>query len=122
MTGHQTNTTAQDRLQIVSDCYSAYATGDRSLIAPHLAEDFQFYSPPDPGIGLDAYWERCWPGAAGIAGFSFVRLVELPDDEVLVTYEATRTDGTRFRNTEVMAFNAAGQVRRVEVYFGWDLT
>ena len=39
---------------------------------------------------------------------------------MVVTYEATRTDGSRFRNTEVMTFTA-DQVSRVEVYFGWDL-
>jgi hypothetical protein len=34
--------------------------------------------------------------------------------------EATRIDGTRFRNTEVLTF-AGEQLRRAEVYFGWDL-
>jgi hypothetical protein len=38
-----------------------------------------------------------------------------------VTYGATRTDGSRFRNTEVLTFDAADKLRRVEVYFGWDL-
>ena len=41
-------------------------------------------------------------------------------DEVIVTYEATRTDGTRFRNTEVLTFRDE-QIVRQEVYFGWDL-
>ena len=40
--------------------------------------------------------------------------------EVVVTYEATRTDGTRFRNTGIFGF-AGDRVSRVEVYFGWDL-
>jgi hypothetical protein len=48
-----------------------------------------------------------------------VRLIEC-GDEVLVTYEATRTDGTRFRNTEVLTFDS-DKVIQVEVYFGWDL-
>jgi hypothetical protein len=39
---------------------------------------------------------------------------------VLVTYEATRTDGTRFRNTEVLTFDSE-KICRAEVYFGWDL-
>ena len=47
------------------------------------------------------------------------RLVEA-GDEVFVTYEATRTDGRRFRNTEIFGFDGA-KVRSVEVYFGWDL-
>jgi hypothetical protein len=31
-----------------------------------------------------------------------------------------RTDGTRFRNTEILGF-AGDRVSRVEVCFGWDL-
>ncbi len=37
-----------------------------------------------------------------------------------MTYEGTRADGKRFRNTEVMTFDR-DQVCQVEVYFGWDL-
>lgn len=39
---------------------------------------------------------------------------------MLLTYEATRADGTRFRNTEVLTF-AGERIVRAEVYFGWDL-
>ena len=39
---------------------------------------------------------------------------------MLVTYEATRSDGTRFRNTEILTF-AGDQLREAEVYFGWNL-
>jgi hypothetical protein len=41
-------------------------------------------------------------------------------DEVLVTYEATKTDGRRFRNTEILGFED-GKISRMEVYFGWNL-
>ena len=41
-------------------------------------------------------------------------------DEVVVTYHATREDGSRFRNTEVLTFNG-DRVLEIEVYFGWDL-
>ena len=109
-----------DRLQIARDCYTAYATGDRGLIERHLSDDFEFYAPPDPGIDRAAYFERCWPNAHLIQGYEFERLVEV-GDEVLVTYESTRNDGSRFRNTEIMSFDGDDKVRRVEVYFGWDL-
>jgi ketosteroid isomerase-like protein len=109
-----------DRLAVVRDCYEAYATGDRSLIEQHLSDDFMFYAPPDPGIDLATYWERCWPAAGSFESYDFVRLVEVGDDEVLVTYEATKADGKRLRNTEVMTFRG-DEVCRVEVYFGWDL-
>jgi ketosteroid isomerase-like protein len=48
-----------------------------------------------------------------------VRLFER-GEEVFVTYEASRTDGTRFRNTEVLTVRD-GKIVEVEVYFGWDL-
>jgi ketosteroid isomerase-like protein len=112
--------TVPDRIQLARDSYEAYASGDRSVIESLLSDDFVFYSPPDPGIDLATYWERCWPNAGTSASFDFVRLVELPDDEVLVTYELTKTDGKRFRNTEVLTFDG-GKICRAEVYFGWDL-
>ena len=37
-----------------------------------------------------------------------------------MTYEATRNDGTRFRNTEVLTFRG-DKLAKAEVYFGWDL-
>jgi ketosteroid isomerase-like protein len=109
-----------DRLQVARDLYTAYENGDRGLLEGHLADDFTFFSPPDPGLDRIEYFERCWPNAGALQAYELVRLVEVGDDEVLVTYDATRTDGTRFRNTEVLAF-AGDKVRRAEVYFGWNL-
>jgi ketosteroid isomerase-like protein len=108
-----------DRRQLARECYRAYETGDRRVVEELLSDDFTFFSPADVGIDRAAYFERCWPNAERIAGFEFVRLVE-SGDEVIVTYESTRTDGTRFRNTEVLTF-AGDRIRRAEVYFGWDL-
>jgi len=39
---------------------------------------------------------------------------------VIVTYEGTRIDGSRFRNTEVLTFDG-DKIRKAEVYFGWNL-
>lgn len=108
-----------DRLQVARECYGAYESGDREAIERHLGDGFTFYSPADVGIGRDRYFERCWPNARSITAFAFERLVEI-GDEVLVTYESTRTDGTRFRNTEILTFDG-DKLCRVEVYFGWDL-
>jgi ketosteroid isomerase-like protein len=108
-----------DRLQTVRDMYGAYVSGDRDIVEASLSEDFTFYSPPDPGIDRATYFERCWPNSELLAAFEFVRLIEA-GDEVIVTYESTRTDGTRFRNTEVLTFDGA-KVAKAEVYFGWDL-
>jgi ketosteroid isomerase-like protein len=109
-----------NRLQAVRDSYRAYETNDRELIEQVLAEDLVFSAPPDVGIDRATYFERCWPNAGNIAAFEFERLVEV-GEEVLVTYEAARTDGTRFRNTEIFGFGTDDRISRVEVYFGWDL-
>jgi ketosteroid isomerase-like protein len=110
---------ADDRLQLVRDAYGAYESADRELIERLLADDFTFFSPPDPGIDRATYFERCWPNAELIEAYEFTRLVEA-GDEVVVTYEARKTDGRRFRNTEVFTFDG-DKIRMVEVYFGWDL-
>jgi ketosteroid isomerase-like protein len=109
----------RDRSQLARDAYGAYETGDRGVIEELLADEFTFYSPADIGIDRAAYFERCWPNSRVIAGFEFRRLIEA-GDEVIVTYEAQRIDGGRFRNTEVITFEG-DKIRRVEVYFGWDL-
>jgi ketosteroid isomerase-like protein len=109
-----------DRLQVARDCYGAFVSGDRSVAERCLADDLTFYSPADVGIDRAGYFERCWPNAGTFAAFEFERLVEVGDDEVLVTYVATKTDGRRFRNTEVLTFRG-DRICRAEVYFGWDV-
>jgi ketosteroid isomerase-like protein len=108
-----------DRTELARQAYRAYETGDRNLIESLLTDDFQFSSPPDPLLDRAEYFERCWPNAASIEAYDFVRLVE-NGDEVIVTYESTKNDGRRFRNTEVLTFRG-DQICRAEVYFGWDL-
>ena len=108
-----------DRLALARAAYRAYESEDRQAIDDLLAEDFTFSSPADVGIDRERYFERCWPNAGNIRSFEFERLAEV-GDEVLVTYECTRTDGSRFRNTEVLAFRGE-EICRAEVYFGWDL-
>ena len=110
---------AQDRVQIARDSYGAYESGDRSVIEDLLTDDFTFFSPADVGIDRATYFERCWPNSQRIEAFEFKRLIEA-GDEVVVTYESTKTDGDRFRNTEVLTFEGH-KIRRAEVYFGWDL-
>lgn len=107
------------RLQLVRACFRAFETADRDAIERVLGPDLVFSAPPDVGIDRRAYFERCWPNAGRISGFSFVRLVEV-GDEVLATYEATRPDGSRLCNTEIFGFDD-DRIGRIEVYFGWDL-
>lgn len=109
----------QDRLQRARGIYEAFAAGDRSFIEASFTDDFSFYSPLDVGLDRAGYFERCWPGSGQGQTFDFLRLIEA-GDEVVVTYEMAKPDGTRARNTEVLRFTG-DQVCRAEVYFGWNL-
>jgi ketosteroid isomerase-like protein len=112
--------TAADRRQIARDSYLAFAAGDRTFFEERFSDDFTFSSPPDPHLDRDGWFERCWPGAGRGQDFEFVRVVE-SGDEVIVTYDLRRPDGSGGRNTEVVTFDEANKISRVEVYFGWDL-
>jgi len=110
---------AIDRVRIARETYGAYGSGSRKILEKHLSPEFRFYSPADLGIGLLTYWTRCWPNAEAIASFDFKRIIDC-GDEVVVTYEATKTDGKRFRNTEILTFDGE-KIAVAEVYFGWNL-
>jgi ketosteroid isomerase-like protein len=104
---------------IAKQSYLAYVRSDRAGNEAVIAEDFHFTSPLDNRIDRETYFERCWPNNEGITDFKFVRLIE-DGDEVIVTYEATGTNGTVFRNTEILTIRD-GQIAEVEVYFGWNV-
>lgn len=111
---------AKDRIELAKEAYRAFAAGDREAIEGLIGAEFEFHSPADErGLDREGYFRRCWPGAGSVSEFEFVRLIEV-GDEVVVTYEARRRDGSRFRNTEVLGFDGDRQVR-AEVYFGWNL-
>jgi ketosteroid isomerase-like protein len=107
------------RTDLAKGVYEAFAAGDREAIERLLADDFEFHAPPDPHLDRAGYFERCWPHSGGGQAFDFVRVIEA-GDEVVVTYESTRPDGSRGRNTEVLTFEGE-RLRRAEVYFGWEL-
>jgi ketosteroid isomerase-like protein len=109
-----------NRIDLARACYRAYQDDDLQALERLIADDFAFWSPYDDGIDRATYFERCWPNHETTAAFEFKRLHEIGDDEVLVTYEAERKDGTRFRNTEILTFGG-DRIRLAEVYFGWNL-
>jgi ketosteroid isomerase-like protein len=108
-----------DRIELTRELYGAYESGDRDVARALLTDDFKFHAPPDPLLDRDGYFERCWPNSGLIESFEFVRLFE-HGDEVIVTYHSTKSDGSRFRNTEIFMFDG-DLISEVEVYFGWDL-
>jgi ketosteroid isomerase-like protein len=107
-----------DHKQLARDLYKAFSEGDRDYFERHLAEDLVFSSPPDPRLDRAGFFEVCWPGAGRGQQIDIVRLIE-SGDEVIVTYDLTRPDGSGGRNTEVLTFDGDA-VERIEVYFGWD--
>ena len=107
------------RTQLARDLYLAFAKGDREIVESMLGDGFMFSSPDDVGLDRAGYFDRCWPGSGQRQQFEFVRLVEA-GDEVIVTYEMTRADGGKGRNTEILTFNG-NQIVGAEVYFGWNL-
>jgi hypothetical protein len=110
-----------DRLSRARSCYLAFASGDREAIEELFAEDLTFSSPADVGLDLAGYFERCWPFSGQQQSFEFKRLLDIGDDEVLVTYESERPDGSRIRNTEILGFSG-DRIRSVEVYWGWNVS
>jgi ketosteroid isomerase-like protein len=107
-----------DRKQLARDLYAAFSAGDRAFFEENLADDLVFSSPPDPRLDRAGFFERCWPGAGRGQGIEILRLIE-SGDEVVVTYELHRPDGSGGRNTEVLTFDG-DKVKRIEVYFGWN--
>ncbi len=105
--------------QLACDLYRAFAAGDRAFVEDILTDDFTFSSPLDVGLDRAGYFDRCWPGAGQGQEFEFVRLFA-HGDEVVVTYEMTRADHGRGRNTEILTFRG-DRICAAEVYFGWDL-
>jgi ketosteroid isomerase-like protein len=111
--------TAPTRTDLARDVFVAFAEGDRERIETLLARDLTFHAPPDPNLDREGYFERCWPGSGSGTMFEFARTIE-SGDEVVVTYDATRRDGSRFRNTEILTFEG-DRITEIEVYFGWNL-
>jgi hypothetical protein len=110
---------ATDRLELARRMYEAFAAGDREYVETALTGDFRFSSPLDVGLDRAGYFERCWPGSGRGQRFEFVRMAQA-GDEVIVTYEMTRPDGGRGRNTEILTFRG-DRICEAEVYFGWNL-
>jgi ketosteroid isomerase-like protein len=110
---------SDNKLQLAQQSYEAFAAGDRKFFEQHLADDFTFSSPLDVRLDREGYFKRCWPGSGKSQKFNLLRLIE-HDDEVVVTYEMTKPNGDKGRNTEILRIEN-DKIVSVEVYFGWDI-
>ncbi|WP_367873637.1 nuclear transport factor 2 family protein [Luteolibacter sp. Populi] len=99
-------------------CFTAYDSRDREAMEHLLADDFTFSSPLDDRISRDRYFERCWPNDTGKQQRHILRTFA-EGNEVFVTYECSRSDGSRFRNTEFFRIQD-DRIKHVDVYFGSD--
>ena len=110
---------ASSNVAIAKAAYNAYVTKDLAALEAIIADDFHFTSPLDNRLDRDTYFRRCWPNSEIIERFEFVYLVT-GGDRVFVTYEGRNTNGSRFRNTEILTIRDR-HIVDVEVYFGWPL-
>jgi ketosteroid isomerase-like protein len=105
--------------ELVKKFFLAFSKADRNFVESLVADDFTFSAPPDPLLDREGFFRVCWPGVGNLSGFEFIRLIE-NGNEVVVTYEFNKPDGSKARNTEVLTFDG-DKISRTEVYFGWDI-
>jgi ketosteroid isomerase-like protein len=108
-----------DPISIARKSYRAFVEKDRATMEALLADDFHFTSPLDNRIDREIYFKRCWPNNKTIVDFDFVHLAGA-GEQAFVTYEGQKSDGGRFRNTEILTVRD-GKIVEVEVYFGWSI-
>jgi len=102
--------------RLAQRAYEGFAAGYRKFFENHLAESFTFSGPLDVGLDRAGYFERCSSGAGQGQKFNFLRLIE-HDDEVVVTYEMTKPNREKGRDTEILRVKD-NKIISVEVYFG----
>jgi|tagenome__1003787_1003787.scaffolds.fasta_scaffold20958448_3 hypothetical protein len=108
-----------ERQRVARDAYEAFERRDRAAVEAILGDDFVFFSGSHPG-GLDrgGFFEKVWPNVDGQTRYRLTRLEDLPGDEILVTYESTGPDASRYRGAEIFSFSG-GRMSRAEAYSGW---
>jgi ketosteroid isomerase-like protein len=95
--------------------FEVFLAQDADAASALIADDFVFVSPQDDHLDKATYLERCFPTADHFASFELLEVVDgVP---VLVRYEYTVADGTRYRNMEAITVRD-DSVTAVEVYFG----
>jgi len=104
--------------KIVREYFAIYDERNREAAELVLAEDFTFSSPLDERIDRAEYFKRCWPDESGQHDRKIWKVFE-DGDEVFITYECSRSDGSTFRNTEFFHVES-DRIRHVEVFFGRD--
>lgn len=88
------------RTELVQKFLMAFSKVDRNNFVENLlALNFTFSAPPDPLLSRDEFFERCWPYGTNLREIKYVRLMEVAD-EVILTHEYVKPDGSKWRNTD----------------------
>ena len=108
------------RIEIVKKFLTAFSEENRNeFVEDTLSSDFTFSAPSDPLLNREEFFEKCWPYGHNLTEIKYVRIIE-NGDEIIITHEFTKPDGSRAQNTDVFIFSG-DQISRFEVYFGWDI-
>jgi ketosteroid isomerase-like protein len=103
--------------KIIRNYFGGFVKKDWNQVAAQLDENFTFTSPaPDDHINTDQFRKKCWPQAAQIKDFEFVKIVDLGDEVIAVMHVIT-TDSKVLRNIEYFNFKD-GRIVSIEVFFG----
>jgi len=101
---------------VVHASFDAYRRQDAAAAEALFAPHFRFTSPQDDHIDRAAFMERCFPTAHLFTDSDFLELIETPHG-VLCLYENEHTDGTRFRNVELIRVEN-DLIVETQVFFG----
>lgn len=104
--------------KIAREYFAAYDSRNLDATQLLLAEDFTFSSPHDEHIDRVTYFLRIWPRGPQHLERKIWKVFE-DGNEVFVTFECSRADGTVYRNTEFFHVEN-GRIRHVEVFHGRD--
>jgi hypothetical protein len=102
---------------IIKNYFSGWAKKDWQIVQSQLAEGFTFTSAaPDDHIPVGQFKEKCWPQAAHIKRFDFVKIAGDSREAFAIVHVITNDDKV-IRNVEYFNFEN-GKIRSIEVFFG----
>jgi len=113
----QPATTPPQYERIIRAYFGGWVSKDWNQVAAQLNDGFTFTSPaPDDHISTDRFKEKCWPQAAHIQKFDFMKIMG-NDHEAFAIMHVITTDGKVIRNAEYFNFTN-GKIQSIEVFFG----
>ncbi|PIQ23731.1 DUF4440 domain-containing protein [bacterium (Candidatus Blackallbacteria) CG17_big_fil_post_rev_8_21_14_2_50_48_46] len=103
-------------LELIHKLFKTFKTQNYHEAASLLSPEFKFTSPYNDAIDKTSYFESCWPNAHLLQDLTLERIM-IDGPAAFVSYEASTSEGIKFRNTEFFSFEG-DQISSIEVYFG----